>query len=67
MHDRPPKDLAGIVGSLIFATIVVLVLLKGPRLRRRSGKPDRRTHDLQEPYYCACPMRVITFLPPCSS
>jgi hypothetical protein len=27
MHDRPPKDLAGIVGSLIFATIVVLVLI----------------------------------------
>jgi hypothetical protein len=28
MHDRPPKDLAGIVASLIFgATIVVLVLI----------------------------------------
>jgi hypothetical protein len=28
MHERPPKDLAGIVASLIFAaTIVVLVII----------------------------------------
>jgi hypothetical protein len=28
MHDRPPKDLAGIAASLIFAaTIVVLIII----------------------------------------
>ena len=30
----------------------------------RTGAP---WHDLPERYSCACPIRVITFLPPCSS
>jgi hypothetical protein len=29
MHDRPQKDLAGIVGSLIFAAPIVVLIIIG--------------------------------------
>jgi hypothetical protein len=29
MHDRPPKDLAGVVASLIFATTIVVLMIIG--------------------------------------
>jgi hypothetical protein len=29
MHDRPPKDLAGIAASLIFAATIVVLMIIG--------------------------------------